>query len=79
MFKNGNYVESLHTKGHEALLLRFEGLPAETLSVEIKFIFHLEGTPNISTTTVLMPAVPKPIIGDPVNLERARAILKSKD
>lgn len=34
-------------KGLEAVLLRFEGLPVSTICVEIKYVFHLEGTPSM--------------------------------
>lgn len=48
--------DSTIVKGTEATLLRFEGLPVNTTSFEIKYIFHFEGTPAINLNTVLTSA-----------------------
>ncbi len=59
-------------KGHEATLLRFEGLPANTVCLEIKYIHHYEGTPAINFNTILIPADEEIKLADPVQVERVR-------
>jgi len=54
------------------VLLRFEGLPASTVSAEIKFIYHFEGTPSILDNTVLISATPPAIVGSMASLEGVR-------
>lgn len=57
-WRESSLAESLVTKGHEALLIRIEGVPINTECLEIKYVYHLEGTPAIVDSTVLLPATP---------------------
>lgn len=55
-------------------MLRFEGLPASTSSaVEIKYIFHFEGTPAIKFDTVLTSASESIVAMDQNKVEKVRA------
>jgi len=58
--------DSLVVKGTEIALLRFEGLPINTVCAEIKYIFHLEGTASINLDTVLTSAT-EPIVSFNLN------------
>lgn len=49
-------ADSGEIKGLEGVLLRFEGLPLSTTCVEIKYVFHFEGTPSMNLNTILTSA-----------------------
>jgi len=66
-------ADSGEIKGLEGVLLRFEGLPISTSSVEVKYVFHLEGTPSMSLNTVLTSAQEPVSVSDPVKFERLRS------
>lgn len=54
--------DSLIIKGSEVVMLRFEGIPSSfTNAVEIKYIFHFEGTPAMNFDTVLTSAT-EPVV-----------------
>lgn len=66
--------DSLVIKGTEITLLRFEGLPADTSSaVEIKYVFHFEGTPAMNFNTVLTSATEPIVAMDPSKVEKVRS------
>lgn len=51
------------TNGFEAILIRFDGFPASTEAIEIKYVYHLEGTPvltSVSAAPVQDNAEPSP-------------------
>jgi hypothetical protein len=51
--------EVVNYEGMNMLLLRFEGLPANTVVAEIDFIFHLEGAPSyVAGNGTLVAAAP---------------------
>lgn len=66
-------ADAMVIKGTELTLLRFEGLPPDTVSAEIKFIYHIEGTPSMNLNTVLVSASEPVIVADPVVVERTRS------
>lgn len=69
-----NTLDSLNLKGTEAVLLRFEGLPGNTSSaVEIKYIYHFEGTPAVTINTVLTSATQPIVAMDMQKVERVRS------
>lgn len=65
--------DSGEIKGLEGVLLRFEGLPLSTISVEIKYVYHFEGTPSMNLNTILTSAQEPISISDPVKFERVRS------
>jgi hypothetical protein len=66
-------ADSMIIKGTELTLLRFEGLPPNSASAEIKYIFHIEGTPSMNLNTVLVSASEPVVMTDPVVVERTRS------
>lgn len=66
-------ADSMIIKGTELTLLRFEGLPPNTVSAEIKYIYHIEGTPSMNLNTVLVSASEPVVMTDPVVVERTRS------
>lgn len=66
-------ADSAVIKGLECLMIRFEGLPPNTVSAEIKYVFHFEGTPSMNLNTVLTSAQEPIVMADPVKLERVRS------
>jgi hypothetical protein len=74
-----DYSETNVVKGHEAVLFRGEGMPYNIPVFEIKYIFHIEGTPVIDAGSVLVPAQEKVSIADPVKFERVKASLINND
>jgi hypothetical protein len=74
-----DYSETNVIKGHECVLLRGEGLPYSVPCFEIKYIFHIEGTPVIDSGSVLVPAQEKVSIADPVRFERLKADIINRD
>lgn len=66
--------DSLFIKGSEVVLLRFEGLPSSyTNAVEIKYIFHFEGTPAMNFDTVLTSATEPVVVMNPLRVEEVRS------
>lgn len=66
-------ADSMVIKGTEVTLLRFEGLPPNTVCSEIKYVYHLEGTPSMNLNTVLVTATEPVVMADPLKVERIRS------
>jgi len=66
-------ADAMIIKGTEVTLLRFEGLPQDTVCAEIKYVYHLEGTPSMNLNTVLVTATEPVVMADPLKVERIRS------
>jgi hypothetical protein len=66
-------ADAMIIKGTEVTLLRFEGLPPNTVCAEIKYVYHLEGTPSMNLNTVLVTATEPVVMADPLKVERIRS------
>jgi len=57
------------SRGFDAILLRFEGLPVSTTgSMEVKYILHYEGTPFVGSVPGMVATAPRKAVVHPVGL-----------
>lgn len=74
------YKDPTRMRGGVGIVLYFEGIPASTSAFQIETIYHLEGTPAISSNSATNP-VPsnsgKPFIGSTNDVERGLACVNS--
>jgi len=74
------YKDPTRMRGGVGIVLYFEGVPVNTSAFQIETIYHLEGTPAISSNSATNP-VPsnqgKPYIGSTNDVERGLACVNS--
>jgi hypothetical protein len=75
----GDSYASKQPTGFDCILLRFEGLPANTICADIRYVYHFEGTPAITNSVgSIVPAAKADTVIDIAGHQRVLDSVLSK-